>query len=257
MVAQSAERLTGSGPVRRVMEPSCRCRSACRSAGLVRPADVGGPAELLAEPDQPGGDVDLTAQRRRAGRRSGRSGAGCARTRRRTGWPASSRCATCPGSNSSLPKVWQIELIDQVTWCRNADPDEAGPEERGHRALPGHGPQAADQGGRQQRDATSAGNDLETLTTFLSASRSGQNFSCEVCSLSNSQPMCAQTRPLQGLPVVCRTATASAGRPPGRCTCGAAGGRRPRSARALDRQRAGDGERDSQAGLALNEPWVK
>src|SRR2546425_1213347 len=23
-------------------------------------------------------------------------------------------------SNSSLPKVWQIELIDQVTWCRKA-----------------------------------------------------------------------------------------------------------------------------------------
>src|SRR6266436_6278631 len=23
-------------------------------------------------------------------------------------------------SNSSLPKVWQIELIDQVMWCRNA-----------------------------------------------------------------------------------------------------------------------------------------
>ena len=23
-------------------------------------------------------------------------------------------------SNSSLPKVWQIELIDHVTWCRNA-----------------------------------------------------------------------------------------------------------------------------------------
>src|ERR1017187_4872941 len=23
-------------------------------------------------------------------------------------------------SNSSLPKVWQMELIDQVTWCRKA-----------------------------------------------------------------------------------------------------------------------------------------
>src|SRR5580704_16724902 len=23
-------------------------------------------------------------------------------------------------SNSFLPKVWQIELMDQVTWCRNA-----------------------------------------------------------------------------------------------------------------------------------------
>src|SRR5215475_11120458 len=23
-------------------------------------------------------------------------------------------------SNSSLPKVWQIELIDQVTWCKKA-----------------------------------------------------------------------------------------------------------------------------------------
>ncbi len=29
-----------------------------------------------------------------------------------------------------------------------------------------------------------------------SASQSGENFSCEVMSRSNSQPMCAQTRPL-------------------------------------------------------------
>ena len=48
--------------------------------------------------------------------------------------PARSRVA-----NGRSPRAWQIELIDQVTWCSSADPHERGPEERGQRALPGPG----------------------------------------------------------------------------------------------------------------------
>ena len=100
-------------------------------------------------------------------------------------------------SNSSLPKVWQIELIDQVTWCSSAIADQAGPEEGGQRAVPGHPPQPADQRGEQQRDRHQRREPARPRALIRrSASRSGENFSCEVLLGSNSQPMCAYTRPL-------------------------------------------------------------
>ena len=45
-----------------------------------------------------------------------------------------------------LPKVWQMLLIDQVTWCSSRDAHQAGPEERLERGLERPAPQPADDG---------------------------------------------------------------------------------------------------------------
>src|SRR5580704_4986997 len=99
-------------------------------------------------------------------------------------------------SNSSLPKVWQIELMDQVMWCRKATRTRL-PQKNAVTAPchdMDHRPPI--RAGASSVTATSAGNRAETLAIFLSATRSGQNFSREVWLPSNIQPMCAQARPL-------------------------------------------------------------
>src|SRR5580698_8024380 len=84
-------------------------------------------------------------------------------------------------SNSSLPNVWQIELMDQVTWCRNATRTRLA--QKNAITAPCHDqvhrpPISA---GASSDTATSAGNCRETWEILRSASRSGQNFSCDVC----------------------------------------------------------------------------
>src|SRR5215475_8354520 len=99
-------------------------------------------------------------------------------------------------SNSSLPKVWQIELMDQVTWCRNAMRTRL-PQKNAVSApcqLSDHRPPMS--AGVSMDTTTQPGKKREMAEIFLSASRSGQNFSHEVRLPSNIQPMCAQTRPL-------------------------------------------------------------
>src|ERR1700722_17672686 len=91
-------------------------------------------------------------------------------------------------SNSSLPNVWQIELIDQVTWCRNATRTRL-PQKNAVTARcqdMDHRPPI--RAGASSVTATSAGNDRAVLVTFSLASRSGQNFSSEVWLPSNIQP---------------------------------------------------------------------
>src|ERR1700733_527774 len=99
-------------------------------------------------------------------------------------------------SNSSRPKVWQMELIDQVTWCSRATRTRL-PQKKAVIApckdIPHRPPMSA---GSSSETATIAGNDRSTRLILRSASRSGENFSCEVLLGSNSQPMCANTRPL-------------------------------------------------------------
>ena len=104
---------------------------------LDRPAHVVRPSRASRRPRSAGRRCRPGPRVRRAGRRSGRRGAGCATTR------PSDRIAshhTLPDLsrllNGRSPIVWQIELIDQVTWCSSADPDQPAPEERGQRALP-------------------------------------------------------------------------------------------------------------------------
>src|SRR5580704_9299221 len=99
-------------------------------------------------------------------------------------------------SNSSLPKVWQMELIDQVTWCSSAIRTRL-PQKNAVSApcqdIPHRPPISA---GSSRDTATIAGKSLSTALIRRSASRSGENFSCEVLFGSNSQPMWANTRPL-------------------------------------------------------------
>src|SRR5271165_3572628 len=99
-------------------------------------------------------------------------------------------------SNSSLPKVWQMELIDQVTWCSSAMRTRVAQKKAVSapcQDIPHRKPMSA---GSNSVTATSPGNHASTALIRLSASRSGENFSCEVLLGSKSQPMCAYARPL-------------------------------------------------------------
>src|SRR2546427_3259253 len=99
-------------------------------------------------------------------------------------------------SKSSFPNVWQTELIDQVTWCsrqmrtrlaqKNAVSAPASDSD--HRPPISAGP--------SREITTHHGNVWDTRLILRSASRSGQNFSCEVRLGLNIQPMCAYRKPL-------------------------------------------------------------
>src|SRR6266700_6773981 len=99
-------------------------------------------------------------------------------------------------SNLRAPNVRQIELIDQVTWCRKET--RTRPAQKNVISAPFHDivhrPPA--RAGSSRVTATSAGKNLWTATMSSSASQSGENFLCDVMSRSNSQPMWAQAMPL-------------------------------------------------------------
>src|ERR1700729_2109560 len=88
-------------------------------------------------------------------------------------------------SNSALPKVWQIELIDQVMWCRNAIRTRVA--QKNAVTAPCHDMDHSPpiRAGASRDTATRPGNHREILVTSESASQSGQNFSSEVMSPSN------------------------------------------------------------------------
>src|SRR3954451_2387284 len=98
--------------------------------------------------------------------------------------------------NGRSPIVWQIELIDQVTWCssamrtRLAQKNAVSAPEIDQDQRP---PMTA---GARSETATSSGNIRDTLTMSLSLSRSGAYCRCGVCSVSNNQPTCAWMKPL-------------------------------------------------------------
>src|ERR1700744_3710266 len=102
---------------------------------------------------------------------------------------------------SVLPQVWQIELVDQVTWCSSVIRTRLAQKNASIAACQDQtaGPEAQKPpitAGAMRLKATMAGNRRLTVRTFLSASRSGANFSGEVWFGSNSHMMCAQIRPL-------------------------------------------------------------
>src|SRR5215469_11161246 len=99
-------------------------------------------------------------------------------------------------SNSSLPKVWQIELMDQVTWCRNATRTRLAQKKAVTAPCHDHDQTPPMSAGASKVTATQTGNKAEIREIFLSASRSGQNFCCDVWLPSNSQPMWAHASPL-------------------------------------------------------------
>src|SRR6266851_324435 len=94
-------------------------------------------------------------------------------------------------SKSSLPKVWQTELIDQVTWCSRQIRTRLA--QKNAVTAPGqdidHRPPIS--AGASIVTATQPGNHRDTPETSGSASRSGTNFSRDVRSDLNSQPTCA------------------------------------------------------------------
>src|SRR5882757_3210351 len=84
-------------------------------------------------------------------------------------------------SKSSLPNVWQTELIDQVTWCSR----------QMRTRLAQKNAVSAPAMDIDQRPPIRAGNHREMRLTSLSARRSGQNLACDVRIGLNSQPICA------------------------------------------------------------------
>src|ERR1700733_7888599 len=101
---------------------------------------------------------------------------------------------------SVLPQVWQIELVDQVTWCSSVMRTRLAQKNASMAPCQDQTPPEKFQkppisAGARSEKATIAGNSASTVRILRSASRSGANFSCEVWLGSNSQTMCAQSRP--------------------------------------------------------------
>src|SRR6266536_162528 len=94
-------------------------------------------------------------------------------------------------SNDSWPNVWQIELMDHVTWCSAATRTSVA--QKNAVTAPGqdidHRPPIA--AGSSSETATILGNDKEMRRISRSASRSGQNRCFDVLLGLNIQPMWA------------------------------------------------------------------
>jgi hypothetical protein len=94
------------------------------------------------------------------------------------------------------PIMWQIELIDQVTWCSR--PTRTSPAQKNAVSAPHHdqesSPPRAAGTSRVATDQTM--NSRSTRAMSRSASRSGVNRSRLVWSRSNSHPMWECQKPL-------------------------------------------------------------
>src|SRR5258708_91804 len=92
-------------------------------------------------------------------------------------------------SNSRLPKVWQIELIDQVMWCRKDT--RTSPAQKNAISAPFQDivQNPTMTAGATRLNPTSTPNRRFTVRISESASQSGENLRCEVAFRSNSQPM--------------------------------------------------------------------
>src|ERR1700755_3512147 len=96
---------------------------------------------------------------------------------------------------SVLPQVWQIELVDQVTWCSSVTRTRLAQKNasmaRCQEKTPAEVQKPPARAGPIRVNATIAGNSLSTRRMFLSASRSGANLAWLVWFGSNSHMMCA------------------------------------------------------------------
>ena len=99
-------------------------------------------------------------------------------------------------ANGRLPIMWQIELIDHVTWCstpiRTRLPQKK-PVTAPHQDQVTRPPMIA---GNARLATTSQAKLLLTHMIARSASRSGTKRRSLVSPLTNSQPKCACTKPL-------------------------------------------------------------
>src|SRR5262249_57139154 len=94
-------------------------------------------------------------------------------------------------SKSSWPKVWQTELMDQVTWCSRQIRTRLAQKNavRAPASDIDHRPPIT--AGATSDTAAHSGKALETRRRLVSASRAGRNFSCDVRFGLNIQPMWA------------------------------------------------------------------
>src|ERR1700729_4339407 len=93
--------------------------------------------------------------------------------------------------NSSLPNVWQIELIDQVTWCRKEIRTRLAQKNAVTAPSQDQAQSPPISAGARNDAAISPGNQRSIRRMSSSASQSGQNFSWDVRVGSNIQPMWA------------------------------------------------------------------
>src|SRR2546429_7465473 len=94
-------------------------------------------------------------------------------------------------SKSSLPKVWQTELMDQVTWCSRQIRTRLA--QKNAVSAPYHDIDHSPpiRAGPSSEMAAKSGRVLEIRRMVVSASGAGQDFSCEVRLGLNIQPMWA------------------------------------------------------------------
>src|SRR5207248_11713763 len=182
-----------------------RCHAAVRSPGLVRSDRGIEPGETSRRP------VSLPDSRCWSGHRTSqaqpRSSANLVARALMSIWPLSSPCLAQVGSQwcrlcqdspkermasqatfldlsltskSSLPNVWQTELMDQVTWCSRQIRTRLAQKNavRAPASDIDHRPPI--RAGASSETTTQSGKVLETRRMGGSASRSGQNFCCEV-----------------------------------------------------------------------------
>src|SRR5262249_40384258 len=98
--------------------------------------------------------------------------------------------------NGRSPIMWQMELVDHVTWCSTAtrtNPAQKNAVSAPHQDQVINPPSTA---GSTKVTVVHSTNIPLIRTMSLSANRSGANRSLLVTSSSNSQPMCACQKPL-------------------------------------------------------------
>ena len=148
----------------------------------------------------------------------------------RTAPPATTRCRSGPGDlNGRLPTAWQIELIDQVTWCSRATRTSEPQKKAVTAPCQDHVTSPPISGGQQQRDQRPArGTAARSHGRRRSLIRSGAYLLLRRSAPRRTSSRYAPTSsPFISAGTSRRTATASAGRRPRRRTCGACGGRPP------------------------------
>src|ERR1035437_2847250 len=99
-------------------------------------------------------------------------------------------------SKSSLPKVWQTELMDQGVWCTRQIRTRLAQKNAVTAPCQDIDHRPPIRAGASSVTATSPGNHRETARISASASRSGQKRSCDVWSELNSQPTWEKASPL-------------------------------------------------------------
>src|SRR5258708_36296553 len=99
-------------------------------------------------------------------------------------------------SNSALPNVWQMELIDQVTWCKNATRTRLAQKNAVTAPSQDHDHSPPIAAGASKDTADSHGNHREIRTMSGSASQPEQHFSGAGRLRSDSQPTWAKPSPV-------------------------------------------------------------